>query len=305
MDRASLGRYLLSLPERVVRSVSALAAGLLRELGNVTLPAAVRRTSLYRTMVEATLRFLIEEVGQVEGIYPPATALATDFLYRKAVGHGIDWVGVLAFRASPVWVVAALADLSGAGRHLIREISETLKKEGLLTAGGHFETVDQLLDGLESSADQITTALNTPPLRVAELRSEWELLRKNVAKLPGLPSVSTLQRFWDQLRTEAAVQKRPVFELASLMSIAAIARVPENLLWLGNASRIGVQRTGELFAQTLLDHYAQTLREMRSEGLTAWWVREFKPYLRAAADQFSPRRRSLTQRILEYRRKTS
>jgi len=305
MDRASLARYLLSLPERVVRSASALAAGLARELGNVTLPAAVRRTSLYRTMVEATLRFLIEEVGQVEGVYPPATALARDFLYRKAVGHGIDWVGILAFRASPVWVMAALADLSGAGRHLIREISKTLKKEGLLTGDAHFETVDQLLDGLESSADQITTALNTPPLRVAELRSEWELLRKNVGKLPGLPSASTLQHSWDQLRQEAAAQKRPVFELASMMSIAAIARVPENLLWLGNASRIGVQRTGEVFAQTLLDHYAQTLRDMRSEGLAAWWVREFKPYLRAAADQFSPRRRSLTQRILEYRRKAS
>jgi hypothetical protein len=305
MDRASLGRYLLSLPERVVRSASALAAGLVRELGNVTLPAAVRRTSLYRTMVEATLRFLIEEVGQVEGVYPPATALAKDFLYRKAVGHGIDWVGVLAFRASPVWVMAALADLSGAGRHLIREISETLQKEGLLTGHGHFETVDQLLDGLESSADQLTTAFNTPPLRVAELRSEWELLRKNVGKLPGLPSASTLQKSWDQLRIEAAAQNRPVFELASLMSIAAIARVPENLLWLGNASRIGVQRTGELFAQTLLDHYAETLRDMRTEGVTAWWVREFKPYLRAAADQFSPRRLSLTQRILQYRRKAS
>jgi hypothetical protein len=301
MDRASLGRYLLSLPERVVRSASALAAGLVRELGNVTLPAAVRRTALYRTMVEATLRFLIEEVGQVEGVYPPATALAQDFLYRKAVGHGIDFVGILAFRASPVWVMAALADLSGAGRHLIREISETLKREGLLTGEGHFETVDQLLDGLESSADQLTTALNTPPLRVAELRAEWELLRKNVGKLPGLPTAAALQSSWDQLRNEALAQNRPVFEVASLMSIAAIARVPENLLWLGNASRISVQRTGELFAQTLLDHYAETLRDMRAEGLTAWWVREFKPYLRAAAGQFSPRRLSLTQRILQFR----
>src|SRR5271170_5001840 len=199
MDRGSLGRYLVSLPERVVRSASALAAGLVRELGNVTLPAAVRRTSLYRTMVEATLRFLIEEVGQVEGIYPPANALAHDFLYRKAVGHGIDWVGILAFRASPVWVMAALADLSGAGRHLIREISETLQREGLLRGNGHFETVDQLLDGLESSADQLTTAFNTPPLRVAELRTEWDLLRKNVGKLPGLPSAETVQRSWDQL----------------------------------------------------------------------------------------------------------
>jgi hypothetical protein len=301
MDRGSLGKYLLSLPERVVRSVSALAAGLVREIGNVTLPAAVRRTSLYRTMVEATLRFLIEEVGQVEGVYPPAGALARDFLYRKAAGHGIDWVGILAFRASPVWVMAALADLSGTGRHLIREISETLKSEGLLTGEAHFETVDQLLDGLEKSADQLTTVFNAPPLRVADLRAEWQLLRKNVSVLPRLPSASLLQSSWDQLRQEAEAQHRPVFELASLMAVAAIARVPENLLWLGNASCLGVQRTGELFAQTLLDHYSTTLRDMREQGLAAWWTREFNPYLRAAADQFSPRRVSLTQRILRSR----
>jgi hypothetical protein len=303
MDRGSLGRYLVSLPERVLRSATALAAGLARELGNVTLPAAVRRTSLYRTMVEATLRFLIEEVGQVEGVYPPATALARDFLYRKVAGHGIDWVGILLFRASPVWVMAALADLSGTGRHLIREISDSLKAAGLLTGEGHFETVDQLLDGLESSADQLTTALNTPPLRVADLRAEWELLRLNVGKLPGLPSTASLQKSWDQLRTEAEAQKRPVFELASLMAVAAIARVPENLIWLTDATSVGVQRTGELFAQNLLNHYSETLREMRAEGVAAWWVREFKPYLRAAAGQFSPRRVSLTQRILKWRRR--
>jgi hypothetical protein len=49
-------QYLLSLPERVLRSASALAAGL-REIGNVTLPKAVRRTRLYQTMIETTLRF--------------------------------------------------------------------------------------------------------------------------------------------------------------------------------------------------------------------------------------------------------
>ena len=95
-------QYLLSLPERVVRSTSALAAGLLREIGNVTLPAAVRRTRLYQTMVEATLRFLIEQVGEVEGTYPAEGKLAENFLLQRTVGDGIDFAGVLAFHASPV-----------------------------------------------------------------------------------------------------------------------------------------------------------------------------------------------------------
>ena len=119
--------YLLSVPERAVRSVSALAAGLVREIGNVALPGSLRRTRLYQNLVEGTLRFLIEQVGGVEGAYPAEGRLAEDFAVRRAAGNGIEWVGILAFRASPVWVLAALADLSGAGRHLVQQIAQTLQ----------------------------------------------------------------------------------------------------------------------------------------------------------------------------------
>src|SRR6185312_4862912 len=100
-----LGPYLLSLPERVLRSASALSAGLVREIGNVTLPKAVRRTKLYQTMVESTLRFLVEQVGQVEGAYPDEDKLAANFLLKRTLGDGIDLAGMVAFHASPVWVL--------------------------------------------------------------------------------------------------------------------------------------------------------------------------------------------------------
>src|SRR5438270_7201238 len=122
-------QYLLSLPERVLRSVSALAAGLVREIGDITLPQRVRRTKLYQTMVETTLRFLIEQVGEVEGAYPAEGKLAENFLLQRTVGDGIDFAGLLAFHASPVWVLAALADLSGAGRQMMDEITASLKDE--------------------------------------------------------------------------------------------------------------------------------------------------------------------------------
>ena len=50
--------YLLSLPERAARSLAAVSGGLLREIGNVALPAAVRRTTLYHTMVDVALALL-------------------------------------------------------------------------------------------------------------------------------------------------------------------------------------------------------------------------------------------------------
>jgi hypothetical protein len=292
--------YLLSLPERLVRSGAALAGGILRQTGDVVLPARVRRTSLYRNLVEVGLRFLIEEVGEVHDAYPPEGQLANDFLLRRTAGHGIELAGILAFHASPVWVMAALADVSGAGRDLINEISGALKQEGLLEPETRFESVDQILDGLERSAARIADSLNTPPLGINDLRREWGALRDEVRRIPphNLPSPELLRRNWEALKQEAAAQQRPVFVLSSALALATIARLPENLIWLSRCAHSAARRTGQVFASTLLDHYASTLAEIRRTGFLAYWTREFRPYLAAAARQFEPETTGLTQRLL-------
>lgn len=117
-------RYAASLPERVVRSASALAAGTVREAATVALPVGLRRGRLYRSLVDVTLRFLIENVGGVQNT-PSEQILGENFLLRRAAGNGIELMGMIAFRASPVWVLAALADLAGFGRQLIPEIADT------------------------------------------------------------------------------------------------------------------------------------------------------------------------------------
>jgi len=292
--------YLLSLPERAVRSMSALSAGLLRELGELALPRAVRRTRLYRELVENTLRFLIENVGQVEGAYPLEGQLADNFAMRRFAGNGIELVGLLTFRASPVWVLAALADLSGTGRQLIREIAQSLKAEGLLEKDTEYETIDQMLDGLEGTAGRLAETANTPPLDVASLRREWADLRREAKKFPGLrlPSADALRRSWAELNATAAAQGRSVFQVSSLMALAAVGRVPENLLWLSRCARGAARRTGQIMAESLLEHYRGIGEEIRATGYVTYWVREFRPYLKAAVLQFSPRRVSLTERML-------
>ncbi|HEV2687932.1 MAG TPA: hypothetical protein VGV35_05235, partial [Bryobacteraceae bacterium] len=296
-----MARYLLSLPERVVRSASALAGGLIRELGDVTLPAAVRRTKTYQTMVGVALRFMIQEVGQVEGVYPTQGELANNFLMRRTAGHGIELVGILAFRASPVWIMAAFADISGAGRQVVQEVAEALKQEGLLQREAKFENIDQLLDGLEQTAGRAADVFNTPPLDVAGLRQEWTAFRASARKIPprNLPSADLVRRHWDELKSEAAAQNRSVFALSSLVAISAISRTPDNLLRLTRAANRAVWRTGQFFGGGLLEHYSQTLRDIRERGYAQYWADEFRPYLRAAAAQFSPKHLSLTDRLLK------
>ena len=202
MDREQLKSYVWSLPERVVRSVSAIAAGVLREVGEVALPARVRRSRLYQSLVDSTLRFLIEQVGQVEGTYPAAGELPQDFLIRRTAGNILEVAGIVAFSASPVWVLAALADVTGAGRDLIGEIGDALKKDGLLEPGSNFETVDQMLDGFERSAGRLAESVNTPPLDVTTLRQEWNQFRDEVRKIPvgNLPSPATIRGEWQELK---------------------------------------------------------------------------------------------------------
>jgi hypothetical protein len=298
---ARVASYVISLPERVVRSAAALAGGLIREIGDVSVPSAVRRTKTYQMMVDIALRFMIEQVGEVKGVYPSGSELASDFLLRRTAGHGIELAGLLAFRASPVWIMAALADVSGAGRHIVQEIATALKQEGLLSGDAKFENVDQLLEGLEQSASQVADLCNAPPLDVAGLRREWGAFREAVAKIPprNLPSVGFLSAHWEELKAEAAAQNRPVFELSSMMAVSAIARVPVTLLKLARASNRAVWRSGQTLGASVLTHYSQVLQDIHERGYAAYWAQEFQPYLRAAADQFSPKHRSLTARWLK------
>jgi hypothetical protein len=293
-------QYILSLPERVIRSLSALSGGLLREIGNVALPASIRRTTLYRTMVEVTLRFLIEEVGQVEGIYPTEQALAGNFLIKRTASHGIELLGILAFHASPVWVLAALADATGGGRKLISEISQALKEEGLLEGDARFETMDQMLDGLETTSQHLAVTLNLPPADIASLRKEWQRLKEELRTIPpkNIPAIDRVQAVWDKLQAEAAAQRRSVFTVSSLMALSTMRRVPANVLWLSRAARSAALRTGKVLGEALLDHYVETLADIRRKGFLAYWAEEFQPYLRGAAEQFAPGKVSLTERLL-------
>lgn len=299
----SFNQYLVSLPERVLRSASALAAGLVREIGEVILPKRIRRTILYQTMVETTLRFLIEQVGQVPDVYPTEGKLAENFLLKRTLGDGLDLAGIVAFHASPVWVLAALADISGAGRQLMDEIATSLKEEGLLDRNRSFANVDQILDGLEQTAGQLASSIRFPPLDIPSLRKEWAALKKAASTIPphSQPSPDLVRGQWEQLKAGAAAQKRSVFELSSLIALSAVRRVPERLMWLSSCARTATLRTGQFFAEGLLDHYRTTLSEIQQIGFVGYWTREFRPYLRAAAEQFSLSHQSLTERFLQGR----
>jgi hypothetical protein len=164
----------------------------------------------------------------------------------------------------------------------------------------NFETMEQVLDGLEKTSEHLAVTLNLPPVSMDSARREWTRLKEDLRAIPPkhAPSLERVERLWADLRTTAKQQGRPVFVVSSLMAISTLAHVPASMVWLSRAARSAARRTGKVVGEAILEHYAQTLAEIAKTGIAAYWTREFRPYLRGAAEQFAPGHESLTERLL-------
>jgi hypothetical protein len=174
----------------------------------------------------------------------------------------------------------------------------------LLEGVAPFETMEQVLDGLEKSSGRLASALNLPPVDIPGLRGEWNRLKDELRSIPprNLPSLERVERVWKSLQAAAREQGRPLFLVSSVMAVSAVSHVPASMLWLSRAARTAARRTGKIFGDAILTHYMSALAEIRSAGFTAYWTREFRPYLHGAAEQFARDHESLTERLLRRRK---
>jgi hypothetical protein len=147
--------------------------------------------------------------------------------------------------------------------------------------------------------------VNTPPFDIKGLRQEWDAIRREARLLQpsSMPSLASLDHVWSELRAESERQGRSVFETSSTMALGAARGLPRGVRWLSASAIVSARRTGQVLGAALLDYYSTTLTEIRTTGFGAYAAGQLRPYLRAAASQFSPSRRTLTERVIEWRRR--
>ena len=85
--------YALSLPERYVRGLSALLGGIFKETTEILVPNFVKDTTSYNILVGNILRFTVENIGGVKGVYDD-DGLEGEFATRKLIGNAIEGVGI-------------------------------------------------------------------------------------------------------------------------------------------------------------------------------------------------------------------
>jgi hypothetical protein len=295
--------YLVSLPERLVRTVVGWVGGLVRLAGRF-LPRPIRESRFYKVAVDKQLRMLIEDVGGAS-VYPREAPADAGYLPRKIVGSAVDNVALIAFRASPIWMLLAAADVVKGGAAYTRELVDELKKEGVIDPAAKIASVDDLLDNLADLSGRMAETLDTPPLNVEDLKRTVRDIRDQAGKTQeGIGKVvmtrEDMARLMDEMRTVSREQGRSLFEVSTGMA----------LHWMGKAERMatgtamGVFKSVEVgarmaYREVVLDYF-NSLETIRKVGLYRSLYQNWKPYLSATRRNFNPRVLTFTELALSF-----
>ncbi|HEY1016075.1 MAG TPA: hypothetical protein VGE07_25420, partial [Herpetosiphonaceae bacterium] len=271
-------KYLVSLPERAVRASAAAIGGLVFETANVLLPVSVRQTKLYQSTLDRLLRIVVELVGDVPNPAAEGAMPAGELAARKLAGNVVETTGFVAFGWSPLWMLAAISDLSGGTRAYLAALVGELQRSGVLDANADIASIDALLQTLEESSGVAADAIDVPPLSAAALRQSWDGLRASTA---NLPEPGALAATFNELNQAAEMEGRTLLEVSAAIGAGAVRAGWQ----LGNAH--------------VVDYYRESLKSINEEGLVAFLRRITTPYLSRAARHFDPAEPTYTEGWLD------
>jgi hypothetical protein len=274
---AATDGYLASLPERSARALTAIGAGFVHETASLLLPRGVRTSKLYQATIGRLLRILIEGVGGVQGAFPAEPLTVNELFVRKAAGNAVEVASFLAVGWSPIWLLAAVADLSGGTRLYLRALVAELEAAGTLPAGRDISSFEELLTALEGTSGTLADSIDLLPTSLRDLRQAWEGLRQNAA---ALPDGGRLAALFADLQAAATREGRSLLQLSALIAVGA--------------ARAGIK----LGHAHVFTYYREALRGIAVEGLPAYLRRLSAPYIVGAVGQLDPGRESYTQRLL-------
>ena len=223
------------------------------------------------------LRIVIEFVGGVAGEESADSLAVKDLAVRKLAGNAVELASVVAVGWSPLWLLAAAADVTGGTRAYLDTFVKELKNSGVLAADADVSSADDLLAALGGTSGQMADTIDIPPLALNEMRTSLSQFRQNAA---ALPDPRRLTQIFTEMNRAAAEQDRSLLVVSSLVAAGAI----QAGIQLGNVH--------------LFSFYRDSLSTIRTEGVPAYLQRISQPYLEAAAHHLRPSSGTHTQRLL-------
>lgn len=290
--RRQLG-YMLSLPERTIRSLAAVAGGTTSLLTDTLFPQAVRESTLYKVLIGDMQRFVTEQIAQVPGEAKAAgddPTAAPDFVQRKVVGSALESAGLFAMHLSPLWVFALAGDVAAGSNVYLQRLVGQLKENGVIPKGTEVGGITDLLVAIQDASHKSANAVDSPPLSredlsklASEMTSSYKQMFSKAYNL--LPRIDDM---WKKLTDMATRENMSVEKLSGVLAVD-VAEVGRR--GLGAFLAVG-ETSADLVGEKILASYARTLDTMTQDGVSNYISGRMKPFFRAALEHFDPERTS-------------
>ena len=290
--------YTLSIPERYLRGLTALTGGMLKETSDLVLPDFVRDTTTYNIFVGNLLRFAVENVGGVEGLYEDE-GLEGEYATRKLLGNAIEGVGIATVHVSPLWVFAFFADSVKGGQAYLDRLQDELVEKGYIESNKLSGSLQELLDGLEKTTSSFAQNIDTPPLSRKEIMGNVDEIRESIGELFSRTGrtagdvTSEVANVMQDFLDTATEEGQSLLELGGVLTLQATSRAKQ-------AAGVAVtapQVAGKMLYENILGYYKDTLSDIHEHGYARVVSETIDPYGNAIINQFSADKETWTEKL--------
>ncbi len=289
-----------SVPERLLRSTSAMIGGVLKESSELLVPQAFRTSKSYSIFVQQMLDFMTHDVGGVDR--PEGEVSATDvenYVARKAVGNFIELAGLATLHLSPLTLLAVVSDIAYGSQTYLAELAVELKREGVIPEDSTIDHASDLLDAVRAASGVTAQAFDLPPTSIDGLRETIRQTQEAVGRLD--PTVifpqAEMDRIWLELQEISRKEGVSLLGVGGAVTLLAADRVAA----LGAGALSAVRVAGNLVDAKVLQHYSDSLSQIHDKGFYQSLADVSGPYLEAVWDNFSMEKTTITQEVLSGR----
>ena len=306
MDKSTLGEatssllrlfnYSASLPERTLRSATALAGGLVNETANWLIPSAFRNSKSYSIFVQQMLDFVCKDVGGVRRSGKQGQPEQEVDLARKTVGNLLDMTAFATFHMSPVTVLALFSDVAYGSKVYMEKLSDRLKEQGIIDKDTTIDGAADFIEALEQASGTAVGMFDQPPISIEGLKKTLVETQKAVAEIDPtkLLPASEIDQLWTQMELAAEDQDASIWDVSATISMVAL----QNIQSAGHGAIVSLEIAGNMFNEHIITHYWDGLREIEREGLVPTLSRASQPYLEAVWSNFSINKKTWTEQLL-------
>ena len=289
--------YVLSVPERLIKSSVAVAGGIVKELSERLLPRVLQETQLFQVFIHRGNRFFLEQIAGVEGLYAEQSAAGETYAQRKALSNVIEISSLVTLHLSPVLVLAAASDLIKGGHATLQTLVDDLRREGIIGESVRVENFNEFLQNVHGFTVKLADKADLPPLSMDELKQLGAEVQQDLKQLQAREQLSEeeVKDLAARLHQEAKAG-RSVWEMGAAISYGAAQS-----LITGARGVVCVGQSGaKFFDEHVIQFYSEQLSLVMNEGLAHYYVRVARPYAEAMGKSWQPDTHTWTEAFIHY-----